>query len=113
MKTILFLITLALIQSKCVYPGTCTPPNTKYKLLQPTIPRIQWGTSGGFCGALSMQTGFLRYGAYLSQDIIRKNAPYGGGGHGDKELGYEIIPTNIGKALENLKFNYTQWDYKH
>lgn len=27
------------IDTKCVYPGTCTPPNTKYSWVAPNSPR--------------------------------------------------------------------------
>lgn len=48
-------------------------------------------------------------GAYISQDVVRKHTPYGGG-HGERELGYEILTTNIGQALENLKIDHEVWD---
>jgi len=48
-------------------------------------------------------------GAYISQDLIRKAAPFGGG-HGNHQLGYEILPGNIGQALDNLKISHELWD---
>lgn len=94
----------------CVSPGTCVPPNSKYSAGRIyATPRKQWVDSGGFCGALSIQTLALSYGAYISQDLIRKAAPEGGG-HGDEEDGYEISPTNIDAACENLSIVHESFD---
>ena len=79
----------------CVAPGICTPPDTQFSKVAPLNPRAQWTTDGGFCGALSIQSIALTFGTYISQDIIRKAAPYGGG-HGQKNEGYEVLPVNIG-----------------
>jgi len=94
----------------CVTPGVCTAPDTKYMMRAPVTPRDQWTISGGFCGSLSIQTIALTYGAWISQDIVRKNTPYGGGGHGDKTLGYEVLPGNIAAALKNLKLEGSLFD---
>ena len=73
------------------------------------MPRNQWTNSGGFCGSLSTQTSALSFGAYLSQDIIRRNAPKAGG-HGNPLQGYEILHTNIEATLENLHLRYESWE---
>ncbi|GAB5363341.1 hypothetical protein AAMO2058_000874400 [Amorphochlora amoebiformis] len=102
---------LLVLGSGCQAPGTCTPPKSRYSWSAPVVPRIQWGDSGGYCGALSIQTLALTYGAYLSQDAIRKSTGPGGG-HGDDKWGYEILHTNIEEALENLSIEYESWDWK-
>ena len=33
----------------------------------------------------------------------------GGGGHGDRRDGWEILHTNIGEALDNLKLTHNDW----
>ena len=97
----------------CVYPGTCQAPDPDaYKYISgrlTAVPRDQWVDSGGFCGAVSIQTLALTYGAYISQDLIRKAAP-DGGGHGDEDEGYEISTTNIGAALDNLQLLHEAFD---
>jgi hypothetical protein len=58
----------------CVSPGTCSPPSADdYPYVggrTELIPRSQWVESGGFCGALSIQSIAMTYGAYISQDIV-------------------------------------------
>ena len=54
------------IDQKCVYPGTCTPPPTKYSWVAPNSPRDQWIIAGGFCGSLSIQSITLTKGAFIS-----------------------------------------------
>jgi hypothetical protein len=66
--------------------------------------------SGGFCGSVSIQSISMSYGAYISQDLIRKAAPYQSGSHGDENLGYEISTENILPALSALNLNYDSWD---
>jgi hypothetical protein len=60
----------------CVAPGTCVEPDqTEYPHVAGRVhatPRKQWGDSGGFCGALSIQAISLSYGVWHSQDLIRK-----------------------------------------
>lgn len=57
----------------CIAPGTCTPPKTTYSLIIPgPQPGIQWEDSGGFCGAFSIQHAALAFGAWISQDLVRK-----------------------------------------
>jgi hypothetical protein len=55
----------------------------------------------------------MTYGAYISQDLIRKQTPYGGGGHGDPTLGYEVLPGNISAALTNLKLAHDLFDHEN
>lgn len=101
------------LDSKCVAPGTCNAPlDAKYAFILPTEPRHQWETDGGFCGALSIQTIALAHGVWISQDLIRKSASPGGG-HGEKEVGYEILHTNIEEVLTNLGFSYDAFDHKN
>jgi hypothetical protein len=94
----------------CVAPGTCTAPKTKFMKRATVIPRDQWTISGGFCGSLSIQSIALTYGAYISQDRVRKQTPYGGGGHGNPKDGYEVLPANIDTTLNNLKLNHSMFD---
>lgn len=98
----------------CVYPGTCSPPSSSdYPYVggrTELVPRSQWVESGGFCGALSIQSIAMTYGAYISQDIVRKHAPEQSGSHGDETLGYEISTENILPALEALSLTYDSWD---
>jgi len=92
-------------------PGICTPPeNYKYSKVLKTSPRSQWITDGGFCGSMSIQTIALSHGVYISQDLLRKAAAPGGG-HGEPGLGYEILHTNIGGALDKLGFLHEEFDY--
>ena len=93
----------------CVAPGICSPPDSKFQMVAPIVPRAQWAYDGGFCGSLSIQSIAMTKGAYISQDLVRKAAPFGGG-HGSKDLGYEILPANIAQALDNLKISHELWD---
>ena len=63
----------------CIYPGTCIPPPAKYARVSPVTPRQQWNIAGGFCGSLSVQTGALAHGAWISQDLVRKANSFGAG----------------------------------
>lgn len=99
----------------CVKPGLCVAPNTTYKAVSsgPT-PGIQWEISGGFCGSWSIQQAALAHGAWISQDLIRKaNIDWVGPKvmHGDPDLGYEILPINVGFTAGHLKLRYEEWDY--
>ena len=86
----------------CPVPSTCKPPaaakNSKIMRVQ---SRKQWPDRGGYCGALSIQSIALSYGAYISQDQIRKTL------HDHEEM---IGPINMAEALKALKFNYSMWD---
>lgn len=98
----------------CVDPGVCTPPTDyKYVVGRDATPREQWAISGGFCGALSIQTIAMTYGYWVSEDLIRKAAPdHGQGGHGNSVEGYEILHSNIEDAMDNLGLTYNSWDWK-
>jgi hypothetical protein len=61
------------VRAGCVPPGQCTPPSTAYSLVIPgPQPGQQWNTAGGFCGAFSVQHAALAFGAWISQDLVRK-----------------------------------------
>lgn len=95
----------------CVAPAVCeAPEHAVHSLVRPVQSRQQWEISGGFCGSLSIQAIAMSYGAYISQREVRRAAGPGGG-HGDKQDGYEILHTNIGGALDTLKLTHDDWDY--
>jgi len=54
----------------------------------------------------------LTYGAWISQDNVRK-ANRGGlcFGHTDKDGGCEVGPENYGLTARNLKLNFDEWDF--
>jgi hypothetical protein len=107
------LVVGAMGDNSCVAPGVCTPPNDyKYTAGRDVVPRVQWPDSGGFCGSSSIQAIAQSYGAWISQDLIRKAAPEGGG-HGNPIQGYEILHTNIESALSTLHFKYESWDWEN
>jgi len=106
----------ALTSSKdCVKPGQCVPPSDyKYVSGRNAIPRVQWGSEGGFCGSVSIQTIALTYGFWISQDLVRKATPDNGqGGHGNPDDGYEVLHTNIEDGLDNLGITYNSWDWEN
>jgi len=96
--------------SSCVAPATCVEPAAQYSRVMPVRSRNQWGDSGGYCGSLSVQAIAMRYGAYISQSIVRKSTS-NGGGHGNERDGWEILHTNIGEALDNLKLTHDDWNF--
>ena len=83
-------------------------------MVAPTIqPGQQWNINGGFCGAYSIQQSALNFGAWISQDLVRKAnreqpGPYTM--HGNKVEGYEVVPTNIAFTAEHLGLIYDEWD---
>lgn len=83
-----------------------TPPSTKYSVLQPISPRLQWGNDGGYCGSMSIQQIALGQGVWLSQQQVR-NHTVPGGGHDE-----EILETNIELALTNLHLKFEGFQYK-
>jgi len=99
----------------CAYNDTCVcevgdcsgPPEKKYKVVQNVSPRTQWGDAGGYCGSMSIQEVALGKGAWISQQQVRDHT-VDGGGHD-----HEILETNIGTALTNLKLTFEFWDYKN
>jgi hypothetical protein len=62
--------------------------------------RIQWVHDGGYCGACSIQSIALYFGAYISQDMVRKSV-------GDNEI---LFGFNLTDALDALGFEYEQWN---
>jgi hypothetical protein len=95
----------------CIAPGTCEPPQKSlFSAVFPASPRKQWPNSGGFCGSASIQTLALGYGAWVSQDVVRKSASGDGCGHGSATEGFEISTFNIGEALTNLQFQFDMFD---
>ena len=94
----------------CVAPGTCVPPKAENVRAWPMKPRQQWGDSGGFCGSLSVQSGALMYGNWISQIQVRQATNHGEG-HGNPEKGYEILPTNIEQSMTNLGLRFDSFDY--
>ena len=96
----------------CVYPEICQPPSHNFSRVLPVNGRFQWDESGGFCGSMSIQTMALTYGAWISQDNVRK-ANRGGlcFGHTDKDGGCEVGPENYGLTARNLKLNFDEWDF--
>lgn len=95
----------------CQTPGTCVPPSALYSRRLNVPARIQWWTDGGYCGSVSIQSNALNFGVWISEALIRKAAP-NGGGHGNPSAGYEILHTNIETALQSLKLTYNAWPYK-
>ena len=100
---------------RCVSPGQCTPPPAKYsKVIAGPQPGQQWNINGGFCGAFSTQHAALAFGAWVSQDLVRKanrNSAPPHTMHGDSTEGYEVMPTNVADTAKNLKLTYDEWDY--
>lgn len=62
-------------------------------------PREQWPNDGGYCGETSLQSIALHFGAWISQEIVRKAAG-----------GEMLLGVNDSKALDALHFTYTRWD---
>lgn len=98
------------VQGGCVAPGTCTPLPATYTKVLDVKPRQQWNTDGGFCGAMSVQTGAMAVGAWISQDLVRKANTHGEG-HGTPSLGYEVLPSNVAETTANLKLEFDEFDY--
>eukprot|EP01079_Euglenida_sp_SAG-EU17-18_P008906 gene8906-1596_t len=90
----------------CVAPGRCAPPSTQYSRVLPITPRQQWNINGGFCGAVSFQASMLAFGAWVSQDLVRKANTFGSGHCGldhHPSLGCEVDALNLGETALNLK----------
>jgi hypothetical protein len=98
----------------CVPPGQCTPPATTFsRVIAGPSPGQQWNTAGGFCGAFSVQHGALAFGAWISQDLVRKanrdqDIPHHM--HGDPTVGYEVMPSNVEYTAQKLRLRYSLWD---
>ena len=99
----------------CVFPGVCTPPNTAFSRVMPgPQPGQQWNIEGGFCGAFSTQHAALAFGAYISQDAVRKsnrNQPGPHNQHGDRTVGFEVMPNNVAYTAAALRLSFSEWDY--
>ena len=102
----------------CVPPGQCTPPASPFSRVQTAIsPGQQWNIAGGFCGAFSLQHAALSTQsgcAWISQDLVRKanvNQPPPYSMHGDKTVGYEVMPSNVAFTASALRLRYAEWDY--
>lgn len=67
--------------------------------------------NGGFCGAFSIQQSTLAFGGWISQDLIRKankDQPGPKFMHGDDELGYEVVPSNVAYTAQHLRLAYDE-----
>ena len=99
----------------CVPPGQCTPPSTRFhKIIRGVVPGQQWNDNGGFCGAFSLQHAALSAGAWISQDLVRKanrDEPGFHFMHGNRTLGFEVMPSNIAYTASALRLAFTAWDY--
>ena len=100
---------------KCVPPGQCTAPDTKFsKVVRGPVPGQQWNINGGFCGAFSTQHAALAAGAWVSQDLVRKanrEQPGEHNMHGDRTEGYEVMPSNVAFTASKLRLAFEEWDY--
>jgi len=91
---------------ECVSPGVsppdvcAPPPAAKYSNVTDIPGRMQWLDRDGYCGSNSIQMVALSYGAWISQDLVRKSV----GNH-------EILHTNIQQAITTLKFMLNSWQY--
>jgi hypothetical protein len=109
------LLAVRVLAGPCVAPGTCKAPATAFsRVVEGPAPGVQWETSGGFCGAFSVQHAALGFGAWISQDLVRKaNRDQTGiphNMHGDPTVGFEVMPINVAYTAEKLKLNYVEWD---
>jgi hypothetical protein len=59
---------------------------------------------------MSIQAGALAFGAWISQDLVRKASPHGEG-NGSPAKGYEVLPSNVAESARHLKLKYHEWDY--
>jgi hypothetical protein len=54
-------------------------------------------------------------GAWVSQDLVRKanrnQTDIEHHMHGNPDLGYEVMPSNVAYTAEHLKLTYIEWDY--
>lgn len=102
---------LAIVESSistrkgCIPPGQtppeiCDPPAAaKFQRVINLPGRRQWLDRDGYCGANSIQMILLKYGAYVSQDLIRNAV--------NNEM---IVMGNCAQAIKNLKFTYAAWN---
>ena len=69
--------------------------------------------SGGFCGAFSVQHAALAFGAWISQDLVRKanrEQPGPHNMHGNTTVGFEVMPSNAAYTAAHLRLSYEEWD---
>lgn len=59
---------------------------------------------------MSVQATALAFGAWISQDLVRKANTHGEG-HGSPKEGYEVLPSNVAETVRNLKLTCDEWDY--
>lgn len=91
---------------KCFRPGQCAEPSQyRHKRVAAGVsPRLSWSSDGGYEAAASIQAIALGYGAYLSQETVRKAAKKDG--RRSAKNGYEIFDDNVGGALDALGFTH-------
>lgn len=90
---------------------TTTPPNATFSVALNIPGRHQWADRDGYCGSNSIQMLALHHGVWLSQNIVR-NGVTAGGCQKDGD-GEEILHTNIGCVLDELKLRHDDWDYRN
>ena len=76
--------------------------------------QIGAGDAGGYSRAATSQHAALAFGAWVSQDLVRKanrNSAPPHTMHGDSTEGYEEMPTTVADTAKNLKLTYDEWDY--
>ena len=97
----------------CVHPGVCEPPPAAHTRILPIRPRKQWNIEGGFCGALSVQVMMLGFGAWVSEDLVRRaNAGAPCFGHSESSTsGCEVGPENYTLTASGLRLVNDVWDY--
>ena len=105
-RLVLSLLLSSSIAHACVEPGTCIPPAAQFSRVIPgPKPGQQWNINGGFCGSWSIQQTAKAFGAWISQDVVRKanrDQPIQHYMHGDEELGYEVVPSNQAQQVSIL-----------
>jgi hypothetical protein len=114
-RLVLSLLLSSSIAHACVEPGTCIPPAAQFSRVIPgPKPGQQWNINGGFCGSWSIQQTAKAFGAWISQDVVRKanrDQPIQHYMHGDEELGYEVVPSNQAYTAQMLKLKFDEFDY--
>jgi len=85
----------------------CAKPVRKYEVIQDVQPGMQWGDHGGYCGSWATQRATLAKGAWVSQQQVRDHTVNGGGPND-----HEILASNIGLAMTNLKIKHDCFDWR-
>ena len=113
--TIAALAACSAVTAQCVAPGTCVPPATAFsRVIAGPQPGQQWNIAGGFCGAFSLQHAALAHGAWISQDLVRKankDQPGDHFMHGDRTVGFEVMPSNVAYTAAALRLTFSEWDW--